>query len=99
MKNEYSRIIKQVRDKAYVQGHREGTDAVLRLSQMAFCIAMNDVLGIGSDRFERVRQKAIEILGTEFVDDPEKARYHMEKRYEEITGHKIEESVTKGELK
>lgn len=95
MNKKLAQIIKEVRDKAYAEGHTDGTLVVMRLTQMAFCIAMNDVLGIGEERFEKVRQRAVEILGTEYVTEPEKTEYHMEERYEQITGHKIEESVTR----
>ena len=99
MNNNFARIISQAKAESYKQGHKDGCLAVIQLAQMGFCIAMNDELGIGAERFEKIRQRAIEIIGTEFVNDAELTRHRMEERYTQITGHKIEESVTMEEIK
>lgn len=99
MNNNFARIIKQAKEDSYVQGHKDGCLAVMQLAQMGFCIAMNDESGIGAERFEKIRQRAMEIIGKEYVNDPYLTRHRMEERYMQITGHKIEESVTKEEIK
>ena len=82
-------------DKGYHEGHRAACQMVIELCQMSFCIAMNDALGIGAERFERVRNRAMEILGKDFVDDPQLSRHRMEVAYKAITGEEIEKSVNK----
>lgn len=99
MNNNFAKIISQAKAESYTQGHRDGCFAVMQLAQMGFCIAMNDEMGIGAERFEKIRQRAMKIIGTDFVNDAELTRHRMEERYVQITGHKIDESVTREEIK
>lgn len=99
MNNNFAKIIKQQKMESYRKGHQDGCLAVMQLAQMGFCIAMNDEMGIGAERFEKIRKRAMKIIGTDFVNDAELTRHRMEERYIQITGHKIEESVTKERIK
>lgn len=99
MNNNFAKIIKQQKMESYRKGHQDSCLAVMQLAQMWFCIAMNDEMGIGAERFAKIRQRAMVIIGTEFVNDAELTRHRMEERYMKITGHKIEESVTKDGIK
>ena len=80
-------------DKGYKAGHRAATTIVLQACTTAFCVAMNNTLGIGADRFERVRQKAMEYIGGDIVKDPELALERLKREYAKITGTQIDEVI------
>lgn len=86
-------LINQAYSKGYKQGHNDATKLVMQIAHMAFCVAMNQELGIGADRYEKVRQRADKMLGREVVDDAELSIERLNREYERITGTRIVDTI------
>lgn len=93
MANKLPQLLNASFDKGYRQGHKDATRIVMRMCHMAFCIAMNKELGVGADRFERVRVCADKMLGVDVVNDVELTLERLSREYERITGAPIDSVI------
>ena len=93
MTKNFSTVVNQTYKNGYKQGHRDATVIVMQLAHMAFCVALNQELGIGADRFEKVRQTADKLLGVDVVDDAELSIERLRREYERITGQDITDVI------
>lgn len=93
MKNNLASVIENVRKNAYNQGHKDAISKMIDLSAMAMCIAMNEALGIGRERFAECFKVYMSIFNDDIVDDYELARIRLERRFKDITGQTIYETI------
>lgn len=82
-------LLNDAYSKGYCKGHEDATRIIMRLTHMAFCVALNKELGIGAERFERVRKTADKYLGDDIVSDIELAAERLNREYKRITGTDI----------